>query len=391
MKPSLTIVGGTYLETCLEPSYQALFGSGMRAAAALSGKNIPIKFFSCVGESELDSAKSICETFGFDYSFQAAKRTCGFYYHHPLSDPEVDSVEQLKIDDVKSVNALIYGMIDGNAKITGEFVVYDPQNHKPFHSNGSEANHLALVLNKNEVRILSDTDDSVDLKQAASILREREHAEIILVKNGPRGALLIDKNTCIEIPVFETTSVWPIGSGDIFSAAFAYHWMIEKKTAKDSATLASMSAAHYCQEPVLPLPESLSKLTAREVVQNGNSVYLAAPFFSMSERWLVDEFRSALQKLGNKVFSPLHDVGIDENVQQIAQQDLEGIKSSDRMLAVLNGVDPGTLFEIGYAKSIGKQVIIFSENVNPTDLTMLVGTQCEITDDFSTAVYKASW
>ena len=31
------------------------------------------------------------------------------------------------------------------------------------------------------------------------------------------------------------------------------------------------------------------------------------------------------------------------------------------------------------------------ENVNSNDLTMLIGTGCEIKDDFTTAVYKASW
>jgi len=60
-------------------------------------------------------------------------------------------------------------------------------------------------------------------------------------------------------------------------------------------------------------------------------------------------------------------------------------------LAVVNGLDAGTLFEIGYAKSLGKKVVAFAQNVNSSDLTMLIGTDCEITSDFSTAVYKASW
>jgi nucleoside 2-deoxyribosyltransferase len=61
------------------------------------------------------------------------------------------------------------------------------------------------------------------------------------------------------------------------------------------------------------------------------------------------------------------------------------------MFAVLDGLDPGTIFEIGYARALGKKVIVLIEDPGQHDLTMLIGTDCEITGDFTTAVYKASW
>lgn len=96
-------------------------------------------------------------------------------------------------------------------------------------------------------------------------------------------------------------------------------------------------------------------------------------------------------------FSPYHDVGIvdSSNIKSestaIAEKDLEGLINCDVVLAVISGTDAGTLFEIGYAKANNKKVVILSQNVNDNDLTMLIGTGCDVTDDFTTAVYKASW
>ena len=45
------------------------------------------------------------------------------------------------------------------------------------------------------------------------------------------------------------------------------------------------------------------------VVAKGGKVYLAGPFFSMGQRWLVDEARRCLGELGMDVFSPFHDIG----------------------------------------------------------------------------------
>jgi nucleoside 2-deoxyribosyltransferase len=127
-----------------------------------------------------------------------------------------------------------------------------------------------------------------------------------------------------------------------------------------------------------------------------NAVYIAAPFFTIAERWMVRETRNALHDCGATVFSPLHDVDVKNNRskltdREIASLDLKGLEDSDVIFAVANGIDPGTLFEVGYGIAKGKRVIVLVENINPNDLTMLSGTGCEIVSDFATAVYKASW
>ena len=108
---------------------------------------------------------------------------------------------------------------------------------------------------------------------------------------------------------------------------------------------------------------------------------MAGPFFTTGQIWVVEELLSAIERLGASVFSPLHDVGTQQQSEIIANLDLEGIKSSQAMLAVLDGSDPGTLFEIGYARSQNIPVVVLAENVMTSELTMMLGTGCEIVDD----------
>jgi len=61
------------------------------------------------------------------------------------------------------------------------------------------------------------------------------------------------------------------------------------------------------------------------------------------------------------------------------------------MLAVLDGLDSGTLFEVGYAISKGKKVIGFVQSESKVSLTMLIGTNCIIENDLTTAIYKTYW
>ena len=72
----------------------------------------------------------------------------------------------------------------------------------------------------------------------------------------------------------------------------------------------------------------------------------------MSQLWLVEEARTALQNAGFKVFSPYHDVGIDD-ADEVVPKDIQGIEDADVMLALCDGLDAGTLFEIGYAVKKG--------------------------------------
>lgn len=396
----LNIIGGSYFENCLEPLYRELYGSGTRAAAALSGKGFYISFYSCISEDSLWLAEYTSKTFGYSFNYLIIPRTIEFDYYHPLSFPHrinhnVDFPKQEIIID-KEGDFLYYGMLEAIAKVNGNYVVYDPQNQKRFKDTGSTAKHLAIILNKKEALLFSTTK-SEDLNVIGRELLDSENADVIVIKNGANGALVFDKKGIYKVPVFQTSRVWPIGSGDVFSAVFSWKWILEKKTPYDSALYASMMTANFCQSKHLPVIESSESLLPLDVKKTIKNIYLAGPFFTMSERWLINELRNSLIDFGNNVFSPFHDVGIVDsgNINSdsvaIAEKDLDGLINCDVVLAVISGTDAGTLFEIGYAKANNKKVVILSQNVNSNDLTMLIGTGCEITDDFTTAVYKASW
>lgn len=95
--------------------------------------------------------------------------------------------------------------------------------------------------------------------------------------------------------------------------------------------------------------------------------------------------------LGGNTFSPIHDVGAYGGSDYIASKDLDGLRSCNTVLAVIDGEDAGTLFEVGYARSLGIPVVALAEAPRPESLTMLAGTGCTITDDFTTAIYGAIW
>jgi hypothetical protein len=254
----LNIIGGTYLESCVEPNYYDLYGSGLRAACALSEKGFDISFISCVGDEELSTAQSACSIFNIKDNFVNIEETVLFEYYHPLSKPvaysKVFLLPIISLPELKAEFILFYGLIEATIQVDGNFVVYDPQNGIPFSKTNSKAQHLALVLNRLEVLTLANMTSSGDLSLAGKLLLEQEHAEVVIIKDGSNGGLIVTPSGVDYFSVYQTTKVWPIGSGDIFSAAFAWQWVIEGKSPAEAAIFASQCAAEFCETQSLPLP-----------------------------------------------------------------------------------------------------------------------------------------
>lgn len=395
----LNIIGGSYVENCIDPPYKELYGSGLRAAAALSQKGFEITFYSLISEDLKDLAELKSKTFGYHCNYRTISSTIEFDYYHPLALPEIINYDRTspihQLDIREYGDFLCYGMLEANFVFQGDYVVYDPQNFKSFKETGSKAKHLAIILNKKEALHFASTQ-SDNLSIIGNEILHTENAEVVIIKNGAKGALVINREGIFEIPVFATTYVWPIGSGDIFSGIFAWQWIIEKKSAREAAFYASRMAANFCQSIQLPIREPIEPLLPRKINKGTNKIYLAGPFFTVADRWLVNEIRNILIDFGSDVFSPYHDVGTLDSKKQnsesiIAKQDLDALRKCDSILAIVSGLDAGTLFEVGFAKAIDKRIIILAQNVNVNDLTMLIGTECEITSDLSTAIYMASW
>ena len=396
---AISIVGGFYNERCFYPQFEDKNGSGFRACRAIRGVNssVPIKFHTYTSN---DQELSIyARTFNIEAVSYPSSQAISFYYDHPLRTPSIIPRPDLIISpapiEMKADNILCYGMLEGNAKVSGRKVVYDPQSPvKPisFRDTGSTADQLAVVVNLKEAQRMAGNEDEKEIK---SFFFEKEKVDVLIIKMGPKGAKVYTKNAAPQIvPVYKTPSVWPIGSGDVFAAIFAYQWMILDLPADKAADIASFSTAMYCNSKnydsmVVERPKNITPLKITEFPKG--MVYLAGPFFNYAQKWLINEAYCGLMGLGMQVFSPLHDVGEGTVEDGIAEKDIIGLEKCSIVFAVLDGLDAGTIFEIGYAIKMGIPVIAYVENESPGQLLMAEGTGCLIEHDFTTAMYKCLW
>ncbi len=394
----IQIVGGTYLEYCREPHWFELFGSGLRAALALGSTQTPTKLLTLIGVDQ--EAVLQAKVSNIDLECKTVSETVVFEYLHPLSKPVVAPEPQLRkfirdpiILEADGDKIVCFGIIEGGTKIKAKMAVYDPQSPieaRHFNANGSTAEKLAIVANRAEASLLSGISDDA----RRSCLKLAEEAEVAIVKCGAHGCLVGHKGHVTRVPAFKTKKVFPIGSGDVFTALFALAWMEKGLPPVEAATIASRGAAHYVETQAFPSIEDCSA-TDRQAIEpleqaKRKQVYLAAPFFNLPQRWLVEEFRFSLQESGVEVFSPVHDVGRGD-AAKVYGADIRGLEESGVVLACLDGLDPGTLYEVGYAHKIGLPVVAFVSAERDEDLKMLIGGGCDMTSDFATAFYLTVW
>lgn len=397
----ISIVGGTYNERCLYPHFAEKYGSGLRACHAIRNfdNTVEINFHTYIPAPEELNFSIIAKTLEIKTFPNPSPNTITFYYDHPLRTPVIyprpDLIPTLSDIVFEANHILYYGMMEGKARVKGNKVVYDPQSPvKPisFHDTGSTAEQLVVVINISEASIIVGSREETSIKEYFFRV-EKVHA--LILKMGPKGAkVFVSEDEEYLIPVYKTSSVWSIGSGDVFAAIFAYHWMILNTSLQESGEKASLMTALYCNSrnynfKTKKIPEYIQPLKIKDYPKG--KVYLAGPFFSFAEKWLVNEVYFALKGLGMNVFSPWHDVGEAGVEAGVAEKDIAGLEDSSIILAIVDGLDSGTLFEIGYAVKMGIPVIAYVENESPGSLTMLSGTLCVVEKDLTTALYKCLW
>lgn len=385
----MIIAGGSYLEICLRPEWRRLFGSGLRAACAVAPLSPGTQLHTYGFQGWANDIRHSAAAFGAVAHVKQIADAISFSYDHLLSParqhPAVTNRNASIV--VKGVAVLRFGFVEGDAVVEGERVVYDPQsgdNQVDFGANGSRAARLALVLNETEAGIVGG---SIDVEG----LMRRHNADVAIIKRGPWGATVHEPGQgAVEVPAYRSNSVFKIGSGDVFSAAFALFWAERGLDAVKAADSASRCVAHFVDGHLLPLTEPRNDAEAVRAFRSG-SVYLAGPFFDLGQRWVIEEAYRTLMDFGLDVFSPLHEVGTGLPADTIARADLQGLRQSSRVLAVLDGADPGTLFEVGYARALDIPVVALAERFNGENLTMITGSNCDVATDFATAIYRILW
>lgn len=392
---TLAIAGGVYHERVIWPSWDQIFGSAGRAAAALSGHVDSVTLHTYARPDTAEAFRPYAKQYSFSFHPVDADQTISFEYVHSLAPPVVTpSIRRIRCNrpfELAAENVLRFGMMEGSAVVRAERCVYDPQspiNPEPFAENGSQAQALAIVANQSEIVALAGIADP--LSAARKLLSDG--ATVVVVKSGPEGALLVTGNSETQLPAYQTQRTWTVGSGDVFTAHFAARWAVHGDDPVRAADIASRAVADYVESMALPSPSVNSLLSSNRQparVANGR-IYLASPFFTLSQRWLVDEARRALLEFGLDVFSPVHDVGAGP-AQTVAPADLAALSDCDAVFAVLDGQDSGTVFEIGYARALKKPVYVLAQTVPEEDLKMISGSDCRVFDDFVTALHHTAW
>ena len=396
------VVGGVYREFCTHPRWNEIYGSAGRAALAIATYGTSVKLHSYLDDEALQAMLDRSAWLeNLEVLSSNIPKIVSFEYLHGLATPKIANLPKAPYSPIKlkEENIVRFGMLEGDAVVKANWAVYDPQNENNpqlFSSNGSSAKKLAIVLNSNEAARLVDMPNQHPSK-TAPVLARNQDAEVIVVKMGPEGAFVWTANSTVQIPSFKTSHVWKIGSGDCFVAHFANAWMGSGKTPDEAAEIASKATAYYCQTQGFPTKDAIEsldfpKVCASKVYKSAKrpKVYLAGPFFDLAQIWMVQQALHNLQQMGLSVFSPYHDVGLG-CARDVVCKDLDGIKESDIIFAITDGLDAGTIYEIGYARALGKPVVVYSERHKGESLKMMEGSDCIICSDYTSAIYRTLW
>ncbi len=393
----ITVIGGTYREIDYDEVSMEIFGSGFRCTKFILENNYPVNFITSGNEETIRLLKENQKVYPkLKFECIEYEELITFQYSFALDEPSIFpsllNISTTRKLSLKENNVIAYGMLETDYEIDGKKVVYDPQTSvKPkMFSEIGKADELVYIVNKNEAHSISSSENVEDIKK---YFFDVEKVSAFIVKNGPYGATLYTKNEECYIPCYITENVHKIGSGDIFTSSFGYYWMAKNLSLEESALKASKSTATYCDKKAY-IDFTKDKEFKYEAFKGSNlsqrQVYLASPFFSLSELILVDKIRTALLSFGVKVFSPFHDIGLGED-SSIAIKDIEGINNSDIVFLVLDNLDSGTLVESGFSMAKEKKLIGYHRTCDESKLLMLKPGDLKVYKNLTTALYQTIW
>lgn len=378
----MQIAGGLYTETCVVPSWHEEFGSGGRAAAAVS-KLSPGSVLHTYARPDKQEGIERLQSLGLKVKQSPCQNGVAFAYFHPLStpfmEPSPDQILQNNPIQVVGKAVLRFGFVDGDAIVKAERAVYDPQtynNPASFFDNGSVAKELALVINEAEaVAVVPHLDALGACREIVS----KRHAKVAVLKQGTRGAIVFeDDGSEGFIPAYRSESVFKIGTGDVFSAIFAYYWAEEKRPPSEAANLASRYVSRYAETRYLPPVAGGAHETMPVGRTRSHSLFLEGKIDTIGRRYTLEEACFRLRELGTNVVCPLIDMS----------QNNGGCGS---LLLLSDQFDQLTRRRCIDATREGQRVTLFLEASDEATTKKILTEEVKVTSDFTTALYHASW
>ncbi|MEP9400157.1 PfkB family carbohydrate kinase [Mesorhizobium sp. KR2-14] len=377
------IAGGLYHELCETPKWSARFGSGGRAAAAVSSLS-PGSTLHTYTRSDNSPGSDKLAGLGVQLRCSHSDIVIAFAYFHPLSQPHIEpqpgSIPQQPPIHVSGDVVLRFGFLEGTAVVQAAQAIYDPQTAlrpEPFGANGSTAKRLALVMNELELYRYTGCTDLATA--AAKAMAPGDQETVVVVKRGVRGVTVYEPNAApMDVPAYYSSRVFKIGTGDVFSAVFAHHWGEAGLPATAAADLASRSVSAYCETMNLPVETEL--LTSREPLTGRapSRIVLHGSTGTIGRRYTLEEARFQLKGLGMEVLSP-----------QLDDSPAPTIVEDASLLIVADGLSKKDIREICDIQTY-VNIIILDED-DRFDTADFSGFDAKLVNEFASALYQSGW
>lgn len=381
----MIVAGGVYLEICVSPASVSLFGPGGRAALGLADLSHRVELHAFQPAALAEDVFPNFEPFGVDVRLYPCSDRIGFKYLYPLAKPRITPVPLPKAGTitVAGQHILRFGCLEGDFRIEANCAVYDPQSAvEParFGANGSRADKLAVVLNRAELLSSTGLDQVED---AARALLDRDGAQVVVVKSGPYGALVFEPGiAAVAVPAYQTQAIYKIGSGDVFSAAFAHYWSEARLSPAEAARLASLHAADYVETRLIPFrspPPDRQPVS----VPAKRSVAVSTASGGASAAWLRDEAMSALADLS--VEAEMVEAG---DIDALDQARAGG---SSILFVLMQCADVNLTRLIQAALAARMSVVIYTELTHSEDEDAFARTGCRVERELTAALYQVAW
>lgn len=379
----MQIAGGLYTETCVIPSWHEEFGSGGRAAAAVSTLS-PGSVLHTYARRDKQAGIERLQSLGLKIRQSPCQNDVAFAYFHPLSKPYIEPIPAKIFQNdpihLEGNAVLRFGFLDGDAIVNAERAVYDPQtsnNPAPFYENGSKANELALVVNEAEALSIAAKLNAVE---ACREIVSKQIANLVVLKRGIRGAIVFEGDGSEHsVPAYRSERVFKIGTGDVFSAIFAYYWAEETRLPSEAADLASKYVSRYAETRCLT-PEIYSDSKMISIGQTwSHCLRLEGKIDTIGRRYTLEEACFRLRELGTKIICPM----------------IDGYQSGDddwgALLVLSDQPDQLAIHRCNNAMREGRFATLFLESCDESLEMELSENITKVTSDFTTALYHASW
>ena len=309
------------------------------------------------------------------------------------AEPEVRLQDIINlIDSFKPTDLLIYpGKYDFLA-VLDIIKNYDCRIHIDFQYESEEINKIDENYNIEQI-ILSTTSklfSEHSLGNSDNLVKLlKGRTRNILLKENRGGSRYFSylSNNWAEAPAFLSDTVHSVGVGDVFNAVLISSNEEIKTSLKLASYVSSWYASTFNYNVFVSNVESLPNL--KNLIKNlsgvrisweerrNQHIYIAGPDFPHVGTKPIEEVFNSLEYHNFYPHRPIKENGLIDGSEHEHEQlkvyftDLELLKKSSLLIAVLINDDPGTYVEIGWMAQSGKPTIIYDPNKKANNLFLI--------------------